>query len=319
MSTSSPATNPLKGALLALAAFATFSAHDVLIKQLSTTYTAFQIVFFTSLFAMPVLTLVLIQDPRPDTLRPQHPYWMAVRSVASVAAGLCAFYAIGELPLAQVYAFIFTAPLLITLLAIPILGETVRLRRGIAVGVGLIGVFVVLQPGTAPLTWGHIAALCSAFAGAMVSIIVRKIGKEERSVLMILYPMMANLAFTAAMMPFVYVPVSLVDLGILALDSMLVLAAMGLLVGAYLRADAVIVAPMQYSQMIWATIFGIFIFNESPGVMTYVGTAIIAASGLYILKREASGSSNTTPVMQTRTRIGHAAALRVGYFLRKHK
>ncbi len=308
-----------RGAFFGLLAFAVFSLHDVIIKSLSGSYTPFQIVFFTSLFSFPVLTLVLIRDPQPDTLRPRHPWWLALRSLASVGSGLCVFYALGELPLAQVYSFIFAAPLLITVLAIPILGETVRLRRGLAVVVGLVGVLVVLQPGAEPLTGGHIAALVAAFAGALVSIVVRKIGREERGVVMILYPIMTNLILTACMMPFVYVPVPLADLGLLMVDAVLVLSAMGLLVAAYTRADAIIVAPMQYSQIIWATLFGIFLFDEYPELTTYLGTAIIAASGLYILKRETTGASTNTPVSKTRTRIGNAAALRVGHILRRRR
>jgi drug/metabolite transporter (DMT)-like permease len=308
------------GALLALMAFAVFSTHDLIIKQLGSVYSVFQIVFFTALFSFPIITLVLMRDHKAGTLQPAHPYWMFLRCVSGAASGLCAFYAIGALPLSQVYAFIFAAPMLITLLAIPILGEVVRLRRGIAIACGMVGVLIVLQPGASPLTDGHIAALVAAFAGAMVSIITRKIGKDERGVVMILYPMMTNLVLTAIVLPFVYVEVPLEHLGLLALDSFLVLIAMALLVAAYTRADAITVAPMQYSQMIWATIFGITLFNEYPQWPTYLGTAVIMISGLYILKREATDEvSSTTPVLKTRTRTGHVVALRVGQMLRRNR
>lgn len=308
------------GAVFALIGFAVFSTHDLIIKQLGSTYSTFQIVFYTALFSFPLLTLVMIRDHKPTTLRPVHPYWIAVRSLAGVVSGLSAFYAISTLPLSQFYAFIFASPLLITLLAIPILGETVRLRRGLAVLVGLVGVLIVIRPGMAPFTDGHIAALIAAFAGAMVSIITRKIGRDERGVVMILYPMMTNLIVTAMALPFVYIPVPLEHLGLLAVDSVLVLIAMSLLVKAYTHADAILVAPMQYSQIIWATIFGIFLFNEYPAWQTYLGTAVIALSGCYILRREATGNvSSNTPVSKTRTRIGHTMAMRVGDALRKRR
>jgi len=308
------------GAVFALIGFAVFSTHDLIIKQLGSTYSTFQIVFYTALFSFPLLTLVMIRDHKPTTLRPVHPYWIAVRSLAGVVSGLSAFYAISTLPLSQFYAFIFASPLLITLLAIPILGETVRLRRGLAVLVGLVGVLIVIRPGMAPFADGHIAALIAAFAGAMVSIITRKIGRDERGVVMILYPMMTNLIVTAMALPFVYIPVPLEHLGLLAVDSVLVLIAMSLLVKAYTHADAILVAPMQYSQIIWATIFGIFLFNEYPAWQTYLGTAVIALSGFYILRREATGNvSSNTPVSKTRTRIGHTMAMRVGDALRKRR
>ncbi|MFT4707102.1 MAG: drug/metabolite transporter (DMT)-like permease [Ascidiaceihabitans sp.] len=312
-----PLSNNATGAALALAAFAVFSTHDVIVKKLGVTYSPFQVVFITALLSFPILTLVMMRDSTPDTLQPKHPYWIATRSLVGVVSALCAFYAVITLPLSQFYAFLFAAPLIITVLAIPMLGEVVRLRRGLAVVVGLIGVLIVLRPGSSEFTAGHMAAITAACAGAFVSIITRKISAEERSVVMIIYPMMSNLVITAMILPFVYIQIPLADLGLFAIDTVLVLVAMWLLVSAYTRADAIIVAPMQYSQIIWATLFGIFIFAEYPAWQTYLGTAVIVLSGAYILRREASGgASENTPVLKTRTRAGHAMTLRVGNILR---
>jgi len=308
------------GALFGLGAFATFSIHDVFIKQLGATYSPFQIVFFGALLSFPLITIVLMSDQKPGTLRPVHPWWIALRSVSGSTAAVCVFYAFGKLPLSQVYGILFAAPLIITVLAIPILGETVRLRRGLAVLVGLVGVLVVLRPGTTPMSSGHIAALFAAFAGALNSIIVRKIGNDERGVVMILYPMLANLVLTALILPFVYVEVPIADFGQLAVVSALALLAMGFQIAAYTRGDAIIVAPMQYSQIVWAAIFGALLFGEFPEWQTYVGTAIIVLSGIYILKREATGDvSRNTPVLKTRTRIGLSTGMRVGSILRRRR
>ena len=95
-----------------------------------------------------------------------------------------------------------------------------------------------------------------------------------------------------------------------------VLLAMSLLVAAYTRGDAVVVAPMQYSQIIWATLYGALLFEEYPEWRTFIGIAVIVVSGIYIVKREASGSaSRNTPVLHTRTRIGQSIALRVGWWI----
>ncbi len=308
------------GALMALLAFALFAVHDVIVKHLGASYSTFQIVFFTALLSFPALTIVLISDEKPGTLRPRHPWWIALRSLAGAVSGLCAFYAFATLPLSEVYAYIFAAPLLITVLAIPVLGETVRLRRGLAVLVGLVGVIIVLQPGATALSPGHIAALTAAVASALASVIVRKVGAEERKVLMILYPMLTNLAVTAVVLPFVYIPVPLAHLALLAADSLLVLVAMWLLVLAYSRTAAAVVAPMQYSQIIWATVFGILLFAEYPEWHIYLGTGVIMASGLYILWRESTDSvSENTPVLRNRTRPGHVVSLRVSQLLKRPK
>lgn len=308
------------GALFGLAAYATFSTHDLVVKMLGATYSPFQIVFLSALLSFPLITLLMIRDTEPGTLRPVHPWWMAVRSLSGTGTAICVFYAFSVLPLAQVYAFIFAMPLLITLMAIPMLGEVVRLRRGLAVAVGLIGVMIVLRPGASPLTPGHIAALAAAVLGALNSVIVRKIGNDERSVVMVLYPMLCNLAVTAIALPFVYVPVAADDLLPFAVVATLVLIAMMLLVAAYRRGDAIVVAPTQYSQMIWATIFGIALFGEYPEWQTWLGTGVIVLSGLYILKRETIPDvSRNAPVSRTRTRPGHTAATRVGQMLRRKK
>lgn len=316
----SPLSNNATGAALALAAFAVFSTHDVIVKKLGATYSPFQVVFMTALLSFPILTLVMMRDHKPDTLQPKHPYWIATRSIVGVVSALCAFYAVTALPLSQFYAFLFAASLIITVLAIPMLGEVVRLRRGLAVVVGLIGVLIVLRPGSSEFTAGHFAAITAACAGAFVSIITRKISAEERGVVMIIYPMMSNLIITAMILPFVYIQIPLAYLDLFAIDAVLVLVAMWLLVSAYTHADAIIVAPMQYSQIIWATLFGIFIFSEYPAWQTYLGTTVIVLSGAYILRREASGEvSENTPVLKTRTRAGSAITLRVGHILRRRR
>jgi drug/metabolite transporter (DMT)-like permease len=208
-----------------------------------------------------------------------HPWWTALRTLAAVVTAASAFYAFTSIPLAQVYAILFAAPLLITVLAIPILGERVGIRRGLAVLVGLGGVIVVLQPTTTTLTPGHIAAVVAAVGSALASVIMRKIGREERTVVMILYPMAANFVVMGAAMPFVYEPMPGQDLALLALISALALIATNLMIQAYRAAPAATVAPMQYSQIIWASAYGALFFGEALEWATLLGTAIIVASG----------------------------------------
>ncbi len=307
----------LKGAAFALLAFAFFATHDAVVKALGGTYSAFQIVFFSVLMGFPLVTLMLMRDTDAGTLRPRHPWWMALRTAAAVITGAAAFYAFAVLPLAQTYAILFASPLLITLLAIPVLGEKVGWRRGAAVIVGLIGVLVVLQPGSVPVSLGHIAALTAAVGGAVASVIVRKIGREERSVVLLLYPMVGNFVLMGALLPFVYRPMPVTDLGAVALIALLAFAAMLCLIAAYRSAEAAIVAPMQYSQILWATGFGALFFGETPDRNTAIGAAIIIASGLYIVFRESGGSASaTTPVLRTRSRLGTPGALRVGPVIR---
>jgi len=306
-----------KGALLALLAFGIFSTHDVVVKVLGGIYSPFQIVFFSVLLSFPLAMVMMMRDAKPGTLVPVHPWWLALRTGAAVVTGVSAFYAFSILPLAQVYAILFAAPLLITILAIPVLGEKVRLRRWMAVLVGLAGVLVVLRPGTTELTLGHLAALAAAVGGSLASIVVRKIGNEERPVVMLLYPMMVNFVLMAAALPFVYVPMPIEHLGLLAIIATFAWVASRLVIAAYQAGEAAIIAPMQYSQIIWASIFGYFFFDEVIDQPTAIGAAIIIASGMYIVLRESrSGNSENTPVLRTRSRSETATTPRVSLFMR---
>ncbi len=308
---SNPMSANARGALFALLAFGIFASHDVLIKFLGGMYSPVQIVFFSVLFSFPLATLTLMRDATPGTLLPQHPWWMALRTAAAVITGVSAFYAFTVLPLAQTYAILFAAPLLITILAIPVLGEKVRIRRWLAVLVGLAGVMVVLQPGSTEFSLGHFAAMAAAIASAVASIVVRKIGGEERPVVLLLYPMVANFFLMGFALSLVYEPMPFSHLGILAIIATMAFVAGRFVISAYRSGEAAIVAPMQYSQIIWASAFGYFIFDEAPTNSTLLGAAIIILSGLYIVLRESRpDASENTPVLRTRTRFETGTFLR---------
>lgn len=301
-----------RGALLALLAFGTFATHDVIVKILGGYYSPFQIVFFNVLLAFPLLSVMLIGKSTPGTLRPRHLYWGILRTLCVVITGASAFYAFSVLPLAETYAILFSSPLLITLLAIPVLGEKVGLRRGLAVLVGLAGVAIVLRPGTTVLTVGHFAALTAAFGGAFASVIVRRIGREERSAVLILFPMLANFAVMGAFLPTSYEPMPVEHLGMLGLTAVLGFLANILLIAAYRSGEAAIVAPMQYSQLIWAVVYGALFFSEKPDLWTLVGASVIIGSGLYIVLRESgSDASANQPVLRTRSRAETGTVPRV--------
>jgi len=296
-------TSNTKGALFALLGFGIFSAHDVIVKSLGETYSTFQIIFFSGLLSFPLMFLMHLRERNMENLIPNHPWWTGLRTVTVVITGLSAFYAFATLPLAQTYAFLFGMPLVITVLSIPMLGEKVGVHRSAAVIIGFIGVLVVLQPGAEPLSLGHVAALTAAVFGAVGSLVVRKIGHEERNIVLLLYPMMANLVVMGLFLPANYVPLELVDLGALALMSAMALVAMLCMILAYKSGEATVVAPMHYSQMIWAIVYGYFIFNELPDLRTLLGSGLIILSGIYVVYREKARSEDSlTPVLRNKSR-----------------
>jgi drug/metabolite transporter (DMT)-like permease len=293
----------LRGALLSLLAFGIFATHDVIIKFLGATYSVFQIVFFSVLLSFPLVMLMLMRDTTRATLIPVHPWWTAARTLAAIITGSTAFYAFSVLPLTQTYAILFATPLIITVLSIPILGERVRWHRWAAVIVGLIGVMIVLRPGGEQLNLGHLAALTAAVCGALASVIVRKIGRDERSAVLLLYPMMANFVIMGAILPFIYKPLPIEHFGLLGVIAVFAFTGGLLVIAAYKAGDAAVVAPMQYSQIVWAAFYGMIFFGEYPDLPTLVGAGIVIVSGLYIVLRESmTGVSNTRPTTSSRLR-----------------
>ena len=291
------------GAGLGLLSMAVYATHDAVVKALGGNYSAVQIIFFATLLSFPILTVILLRDRREASLRPVRPGWVLARAVATVATGVSAFYAFSHLPLAQVYPILFAMPLLITIMAIPILGERVGWHRWMAVIVGLIGVLIVVRPGQAALQLGHLAALMAAICGALASVIVRKIGNEERSVVLLLSPLLGNFIAMGLALPLVWVPLQLVDLGLMAVVGLFGLTGAFLSILAYRTGEAAIVAPMQYSQILWAVLYGWVFFHESIDAATLLGATVVISSGLYIVWRESTAhTSQFTPVLETRGR-----------------
>ncbi|MGI9368892.1 MAG: DMT family transporter [Ruegeria sp.] len=303
----------VQGLGYAFVGFAVFASHDALIKYLGGTYSVLQIIFFATLFSFVAMSVTILADRTTDNFRPHHPWLVLLRSALMVTAMSCAFYSFSVLPLAEVYSLLFSFPLIVTVLSIPLLGEVVRVQRWAAVGVGLIGVLIVLRPGSTDITLGHLAALTAAFCSAFASVLVRKIGNEERSAVLILYPMLLAIIIMSLAQPVVYQPPSLLHLGMMALVGVFSVIAQHLIIMAYRAAPAGAIAPSQYSQIIWATIFGMLFFGETPDIWVAIGASVIIASGVFVLWRESrTNVSPNTPVLRIRSPRVDTGASRPG-------
>ncbi len=298
MSANKAGQGVLRGVGLALLGFAIFSMHDALIKSVKD-IPVFQIAFFVVLFSFVPFTLFLAFDGTKRSLRPVLPGLVTLRCLFTVVGMLCVFHAFGNLPLAEVYSLLFAAPILITLLAIPILGERIHLIRWFAILLGMAGVLIVLRPGDTTLTIHHLAALGAAACVACSAVVTRLIGSREHSVTLIIYPMLTNVIVTGVATAFVYVPIP-GDI-LLRLCAVGLLSVMGqtLMIQAYRSTEAQFVAPMQYSQMLWALVYGALIFNESVDRTVLLGSAVIVCSGLLFIWRELVASVQK-PVLRTR-------------------
>jgi len=278
--------NPLTGALFGLAAFGLYAGYDISVKFLGAGYSAFQIIFFAGLLGLPLMMVFAMVDKDQGSLRPVQPRLLAFRVVVVVFNGIIGPYAFANLPLAQCYAIFFTMPIFITLLAVPMLGEKIDMVRGMAVVLGLIGVIIALDPGATPLQIAHLAAILGAMSGALNYVLLRKTGGTERTIVLMLYPMIAQTLVLALIVPFHYQPMPLADLAVTGFMGATLVAGSILIIAAYRRARAIIVAPMQYSQIFWGTLFGILLFDEAISLPTMIGTALIVLAGVIVVARQ---------------------------------
>jgi S-adenosylmethionine uptake transporter len=269
-----------------LIAFSIFSCADAGVKWLTERYSVFQIIFVSNLFTLIPVALLIRHEGGIHNLRPRHPWLVGLRSILLAIDMVLVFYAFVELPLADAYALIFAVPMVVTALSVPMLGEHVGWRRWSAVVVGFIGVLIVLRPGIAELKPGHIAALASALFFGLSLILVRRMGKDESTAGLIFWMVVALLAVSAPVLPQVYVPMSWIDLGLMAVLGLLSGAGHLMLIRAFRLAPSAIVAPFHYSQMIWGVILGLVLFGDIPDKWVISGSAVIIGSGLYILWRE---------------------------------
>ncbi len=191
---------PAIGAGLGLGAlaFALFTVMDALVKWLSATYPVPELVFTNSLFALLPVLVVSLRRGGLARLRTRRLGLHVLRGLLGAGGGLLAFYAYSQLPLADAYAIIFTTPLIITALSLPVLGEPVGWRRWSAVGVGFIGVLIMLRPGVAPIGIGSLATFGAACLSALSILLVRKLGTTESTAGIALY---SNLTVALAMLP----------------------------------------------------------------------------------------------------------------------
>ena len=276
----------LRGVGFAVLSYASFSTADAIIKLASVRFSVFQIAFTVALFALlPVLVLTLGRGGL-RALIPQRWRLVALRGFLTAAGGLLAWRGFAMLPLAEAYAILFAAPILVTAFSTFLLGEEVGWRRWAAQLVGFTGVLVMIRPDFATIGLGHLLTAIAAVTGALGLITLRKIGGGESSASILATVFVAIMLASAPMVPSTFVAPEWSEVGFLALAGLLMGCGQAGLVLATREAAAVVVAPFQYSQMIWGVLFGALLFGDRPAPVLFAGMAVVMASGLYTVWRE---------------------------------
>jgi drug/metabolite transporter (DMT)-like permease len=290
--------NTGKGILFKLISAVFFAVMSALIRYLGARYPIGEVVFYRSAFAiLPVLAVYAWRGELAATVRTERPLGQASRGALSIVGMFCNFGALARLPLIEANAISFTSPLISVALAALVLRERVRIYRWSAVTIGFLGVLVVLAPhfsgdeltvamASAASVAGVIYAIAGSITNAGTMIQTRHLTKSETTSSIVFYFSLICALAGLVTWPFGWVTPSGPEFAVLAAIGFLGGIGHILLTESYRYASASVVAPFDYTSMIWALVLGYAMFGETPTAMIVVGSAIIAAAGLFVIWRE---------------------------------
>jgi drug/metabolite transporter (DMT)-like permease len=280
------ADRPFKGIALVLASTIFLGTSDVTAKYLSATLPSIEIAWIRFLVFAVIMTPAMMPASPLYALQTNRLGLHLMRGAALLGSSLFFISGLRFLPIAEASATGFVAPLFVTALSIIFLGEKVGLRRWIATAVGLIGVLIILRPGTGAFHPAAFFPLVSALAWACTLIMTRMMSGTERAITTMTYSSIAGLFILSALVPFVWVTPTWHDIAFGILIGVASTAGQWIVVLAFRYADASVLAPFSYTQLLWVSVLGFFIFGEVPDAYTITGAAFIVASGLYTAHRE---------------------------------
>ncbi|WP_050527607.1 DMT family transporter [Pseudorhodobacter aquimaris] len=286
---------PMLGIFYKLCSVVNFILMASVIKATAAHVPPGEAVFFRSFFAMPVIVVWLIMRRELRTgLKASAPIGHVWRGVVGTMAMGLGFAGLGYLPLPEVTAIGYAAPLLTVIFAAMFLGEDVRLFRISAVVLGLIGVLIVLSPrltvapgaGDDLAAFGAMLVLGGAVFAALAQVFVRKLVLQETTAAIVFYFSLTATLLSFATLPFGWVVPSPKEAGLLILAGLLGGVGQILLTSSYREADASVVAPFDYASMLFALAIGYWVFDEVPTLTMLTGAAIVVTAGVLIIWRE---------------------------------
>ena len=280
-------SNKLRGVAAMLLAMAMFSFMDTGLKLLSPHYPAMQVAAMRALSSLPlVIAYVALRGAFGTLWRVRWPLHV-LRGLLGI--GMLSLFTFGlrDLPLAEAYSLVFVAPVIITALSVPVLGERVERSRWIAIGVGLLGVLVVLRPtGNGLFTLGGLAVLGAALCYSVSAITVRIVGRTDSSESQVFWLMtLVGLGAGAFAAPG-WVAIRPEDAWVLLGVAITGFFGQLFITEAFRHGEASAIAPLEYSAMAWAIALDWLLWNTLPDEITLLGAGIIIASGIYLVRRE---------------------------------
>ncbi len=260
-----------------------FALMNTLVKLLSSQLSSLQIVWARTLGHLIFMSALFLPRGGLKILKTGRPGIQLIRSVLQICSTMLYFFALRYMQLAEATAISFLAPLLVVLLAAPMLGEKIEPMRLAIVSLGFIGVVIIVRPGSEVFQWASLLILASATCYATYQILTRKIAGTDAAETSAIYSALLGAILTSLLVPFVWAdPASLTQVAMLL--SLGVLGGLGhyCVACSMFNAPANIVSPFQYLQLFGAVLLGYLVFESIPDIFTWMGAAVIVASGLYL-------------------------------------
>ncbi len=277
---------PMRGIPLMLGSLALFSVSDALAKYLGQGLAAVEVAWLRYLAFVALAAIPFLRRGGLARLRPRAPRLQVLRGLAIVGSGVLFITGLQHLPLAEATAINFVSPAIVTLLSVLVLGEQVGWRRWTAIGVGILGMLIIVRPGTDAFTWAAIFPLLSCSCWAAALIITRRMGAADPPETTLFWTAVTGFAALNLVLPFSFQWPSPAQVGLGLLMGLVATTAQFLVVLAYRATPASVLAPFTYCQLITSGLLGAVFFGGVPDLWTLVGAAVIAASGIYTAHRE---------------------------------
>lgn len=279
-----------RGIFLVLAASAVFALSAAFAKTIGAGVPVAEVILFRNLFAIPALLPVVLAAGGWGALVTRNPMSHAARTLFGMMGMVGAFYGYVHLPLATVTALGFTMPLFLTVLSVPLLGERVGWRRGLAVLVGFAGVLLMVRPGGEGLRGEGLAVLLCLLGSvgwALAMITIRKMGEAgESSVAIVFWFTVGSSVLAGVATVPVWVWPTPLEWALLIGIGLVSALAQVLMTSAYRSGETTLLAPFEYAAIIWTTALGAFVWAELPDGWDFAGIAVLVGAGLYIWYRE---------------------------------
>ena len=272
---------------LTVLAILIFGLQDALAKILVQTYSPFQLAMMRFwAFAAFSLILVARQGPLRQAFTSRWPLLQVLRGVLLIADIWLFAAALRTVPLAELQAITLVYPLMVTLVAIPILGEKVGIFRFTAVGIGFLGALVIVRPGGLPLDWGVLFAILSASFYAIYIALTRKVSSDDSTATSMVYVGAIGLVLTSGVGVFFWKPMDLASLGLMGLVMITSTTAHAIMMVALSRAPASVIQPFNYTALPWGIALSYLFFGHLIDTVSLMGAAVIVGAGLVVMARE---------------------------------